>query len=185
LADKTWTGRTAVVIGSGPSLTAEDCELVRLSGNPVIVTNTTFRACPWADAVFAFDSKWWKMYHREVFATFAGRKISSSPLAVKYGVEVIPRRHQNSGVCATAWAMDQGAARVVLLGFDCSHGLNGETHWHGSHPTELNNTTSIFDWPRQFAALAKQAAKKGIEIVNASRETALTCFPRVELESVL
>ena len=180
-----WSGKRAIVIGSGPSLTAEDCELVRASGHPVVVTNTTFRACPWADALFAFDAKWWQVYQEEVFATFAGRKVSSSHLAGKYDVEIIPRRHRNSGAAAVGLAMDYGAERVVLLGFDLQVGPNGESHWHGDHIHGLGNTQSIGDWPRHFKILAKHAEKKGVEIVNASRRTALQAFPLVTLEDVL
>lgn len=180
-----WSGKTAVVIGSGPSLTAEDCELVRASGHPVVVTNTTFRLCQWADALFAFDARWWKLYHEEVFAVFAGRKVSSSQIAGKYDVEIIMRRYRNSGVAAAGLAMDYGAERVVLLGFDMQAGPNGEAHWHGAHPVELDNASSMGDWPRHFEILAKHAKKKGVEILNASRRTALVGFPRVELEAVL
>jgi hypothetical protein len=141
--------------------------------------------CPWAAALFGFDAKWWQIYHEEVFATFAGRKLSSSHLAGKYGVEVIPRRYRNSGAAAVAWAMDQGAARVVLLGFDCATGPNGETHHHDAHPPELRNATSLGEWPAQFAQLAKAAAKRKIEIVNASRRTALQMFPLFALEDAL
>lgn len=178
-------GLTWIVAASGPSLTAEDCALVRASGHPVIVTNTTFRMCPWAAALFGFDAKWWQIYHKEVFATFAGRKVSSSQLAAKYGVEIIPRRYRNSGAGAAAWAMDQGPARIVLLGFDCAPRPNGETHHHGDHPPGLRNASSVGEWAAQFKLLAKDAAKRDIEIVNASRASALTCFPVVELSNAL
>ncbi len=178
-------GLTWVVIASGPSLTAEDCELVRKSGQQVIVTNTTFRLCPWADALFAFDARWWKIYGGEVAQTFSGRKVSSSQLAGKYGAEVIMRRYRNSGASAIALAMDYDAARIVLLGFDMQAGPNGEAHWHGSHPAELSNAESIRDWPRHFDLLAKHAAKRNVEILNASRVSALTCFPIVELSNAL
>ena len=67
-----WRGRTVVCIASGPSLTAEDCELVRESGCPVIVTNTTFRLCPWADMLYAFDRPWWNHY-KLIGCYFTGR----------------------------------------------------------------------------------------------------------------
>ncbi len=178
-------GLTWVVIASGPSLRAEDCELVRTSGYQVIVTNTTFRLCPWADALFAFDARWWKIYGDEVTRTFAGRKVSSSQLAGKYGAEVIMRRYRNSGASAIALAMDYDAARVVLLGFDMQLGPNGEAHWHDAHPEELSNAESISDWPRHFDLVAKHAAKREIEILNASRTSTLTAFPRVALEDAL
>lgn len=177
-----WQGRTAVCIASGPSLTVEDCERVR--GLPAIVTNTTFRLCLWADALFGFDLKWWRMYIDEVRATFHGKRYTASMLAAaKFGAEYYggPR---NSGACALAVAMSVGAKRVVLLGYDAALD-HGRTHWHGDHPAGLENAGTVSLWPDHFRVLAKRAERKGIEVLNASRRTALTCFPRVELEAVL
>src|SRR5262245_15095240 len=67
-----WAGKTVVCIASGPSLIAEDCAKVKASGHPTIVTNTTFRMCPWAHVLFGFDSKWWLEYIAEVERTFHG-----------------------------------------------------------------------------------------------------------------
>lgn len=181
-----WSGRTVVCIASGPSLTPEDCELVQQTGHPTIVTNTTFRSCLWAHALFAFDLRWWRKYHEEVRDTFHGRRLSASEVAANYGAEVVYGRYRalrNSGACAVEWAIQQGAAKIVLLAFDAMLGENGETHHHGGHPKGLRNAESIEDWPRQFATLAKYG--RGIEIVNASRKTSLKCFPRNSLESCL
>lgn len=185
-----WSGRTAVCIASGPSLTSGDCELVRRASMPTIVTNTAFRWCPWADALFAFDLKWWRLYHEEVTAQFGGRRLSASAVAANYGAELVCgpahyRLYRNSGACAVAWAMDQGASSVVLLGYDAMLGDDGKTHCHGDHPKELENASSIADWDRQFARLARDATTRGVSVVNASRRTALTCFEREPLESAL
>ena len=77
-----------------------------------------------------------------------------------------------------------GAARIVLLGYDAEF-TDGRKHWHDDHPPELENATSVADWPRLFGILARRAQRSGVQIVNASRATALECFPRVELEAAL
>lgn len=183
-----WRGSTVVCIASGPSLTAEDCELVRASGHTTIVTNTTFRACPWAHGLYAFDSKWWRLYIEEIRSTFAGILFTQS-LSARKGVICVAaeprfRNFGNSGACAISLAIVAGATRVVMLGYDC--GLTGgRSHHHGDHPTELNNCGSIGRWPIQFARLARYAQSRRAVVLNASRETALTCFPRVALEQAL
>lgn len=179
-----WDGRTVVCIASGPSLTREDCELVRESGYPTIVTNTTFRMCPWANILFGFDARWWKHYRDEV-ASFRGERLSSSMVAVNYGATVVSLGYRNSGACAVALAMSRGASRVVMLAYDADLGPDGETHHHGSHPPELSNAESMGDWPEQFLRLAKVARRRGVTILNASRRTSLTCFPLVALEDAL
>ncbi len=51
-----WRGRTVACFASGPSLTIEDCVSARDAGCPTIVSNTTYRLTPWADALYAHDA---------------------------------------------------------------------------------------------------------------------------------
>lgn len=183
-----WRGRTVVCIASGPSLTAEDCAAVRESGHPTIVTNTTFRLCPWADALYGFDPAWWNLYIAEVRATFAGR-LFTQYLHPRRGVEcarLSPKfwSFGNSGACAGALAIAAGSRRIVLLAYDCGF-TAGRSHHHGDHPPELRNCDTLPRWPGQFARLAGWSARRGAVIVNASRVSALDCFPRLPLEQAL
>lgn len=180
-------GRIVFCLASGPSLTAEDCELVRASGLPTLVTNTTFRMCPWATALVAADSKWWKMYVAEVDSVFGGQKVKcgggrhyaqSTQAISKY------RSYGNSGTAAISLAVFAGASRVILLGCDAQFS-GGKTHWHGDHPAELSNAKTVGNWPAKFENVARYAIRRGVPVLNASRETALACFPRVALEEVL
>jgi len=184
-----WSGRTVVCIASGPSLTAEDVETVRESKHPVIVTNTTFRLTPWADVVFGMDMAWWKMYGKEVAEVCAGRRMSTSHAARAYGAESLWQtpwfpQAMNSGAASVGLAMASGAAKIVLLGFDCQK-TGGKTHHHGDHPKGLGNGASLKKWPKHFETLAKDAQKRDCIIVNATRETALRCFERVPLQLAL
>ena len=173
----------AVCLASGPSLTQEDVETVRQWRGPgriVVVANTTFRAAPWADALFAMDSKWWRFYGDEVNKVFKGQRFTTSSLALTYGAKRLKGQitaWRNSGACAIAVAEMLGAERIALLGYDCQHD-EGRTHWHGSHPEGLGDARTVNLWPRKFEALAK-ALK--VPVVNCSRRTALTCFQRGEL----
>lgn len=178
-----WRGKTVACLASGPSLTAEDCARVRHW--PTVVTNSTFRLCPWADALYWFDTDWWKVYAGEVRETFTGRVYTQS-LASRKGVDclrALPRFRSfgNSGASAVAMAVALGASRVVLLGYDC--GLTGgRTHHHGDHPEPLRNCTRPERWVLQFERLSRWSRTP---IVNASRETTLTCFPRAVLDDLL
>jgi hypothetical protein len=184
-----WTGETVVCIASGPSLTADDCAAARASGARVIVTNTTFRDCPWADALFAFDADWWRHYIAEVRTTFAGRLFCQSSSSPRKGVEwpgLDPRYRSfgNSGACAVALAVAAGARDIVLIGYDCQM-TGGASHHHGDHPAPLRNCDTLPRWHRQFARLAAWTGARGARVVNASRETALECFPRSALAGAL
>jgi hypothetical protein len=184
-----WRGRTVVCIASGPSLTPADCELVRVSGHIVMVTNTTFRACPWADALYVFDPLWWKVHIAEVRETFHGLLITQS-LTARKGVicaQLDPkfRSFGNAGACAVSMAICAGSRRVILLAYDCGLGPNGETHHHGDHADGLRNCDTMPRWPHQFERLARYATGRGAIVLNASRVSSLSCFPRVALEESL
>jgi hypothetical protein len=185
-----FAGKTVVCIASGPSLTEYDCNLVRFSGFFTIVTNTTFRLCPWADILFAFDAKWWKLYHDEVVSQFSGRKLTyAQSVTYEYrDVETLNNQKWfnnfgNSGACAIGLAIAGKAQRIILLGYDCQ--VNGKSHWHGDHPQGFSNMASMKRWPAQFKSVAIDAEHAGVEIINASRDTALKCFKRSKLEQVI
>ena len=135
---------------------------------------------PWADALFAMDRAWWKQYGSEARG-FSGERLSmrlnphgARPAGVAdYG---------NSGAGSIALAALRGATRVLLLGFDVQYS-GGRRHWHGDHPRTLGNAGSIATWPAHFERVA--ATHPGLEIINCSRETALTCFTRSRLEGAL
>jgi len=176
-----------VCIASGSSLTPEDAELVHAwrdqhpAQRKVIVTNTTYQLCPWADALYAMDAPWWKKYFKDVQKSFYGRLFSIGNSID--GVE--PARietYQNSGAGALALAARLGAKKVLLLGYDCQH-TGGKKHWHGDHPKGLGNAGKVKNWPAQFELLAKKITH--INVLNCSRSTALTAFPLMELEQAL
>ena len=181
-----WSGYSVFCLASGPSLTAEDVELVRkwreLSDERrVIVTNTTVQLAPWADALFAHDSKWWRHY---ADLDFKGERLSLSSAAKTWGASVLKPpfiSYKNSGADAASLALHRNAERVYLLGYDCQF-TGGKTHWHGSHPQGLHDATSLHRWEGQFARLSNVSAGR---IINCSRVTALKCFPRQRLEDVL
>ncbi len=176
----------AVCIASGPSLTPEDCEQVRQwrdqgQARAAVCTNTTFRLTPWADVLWAMDRAWWDVYHREAKREFKGELWT---LAANFHRIPVARidSYRNSGGGAIALAISRGARRVILLGYDMQK-TGGKAHWHGDHPPQLKNAGRIDEWPAQFEKLRQD--HPGVEIINCSRATALTCFERRTLEDVL
>ncbi len=128
------------------------------------------------------DRNWWEKYIERAKAEFHGLRFS--PLTGIAGVRRIKFTHyQNSGVGAISLATYWGAKRVILLGYDCQK-TGGKSHWHGDHPKGLGNAGSLGTWPGQFAKLATDLDNR-VEIINCSRETALTMFERRPLDEVL
>lgn len=89
----------------------------------------------------------------------------------------------NSGAGAVALAALRGAGRVVLLGYDCQT-TRGRKHWHPDHPSVLGNAGSLPKWAEQFRQLMRAVAGE-VDVINATRETALQCFPRAKLEDLM
>lgn len=90
---------------------------------------------------------------------------------------------RNSGAAAIVYAITHLKAReVLLLGYDCSF-WHGKKHWHADHPKGLGNAGTIGNWPEGFKKLAHTYPNKAI--INCSRRTALTMFPRDRLENRL
>jgi hypothetical protein len=145
----------------------------------VIAVSDVYRLAPWADALVSQDGAWWKHHTPE----FAGRKFGGPRTELK-GIERVEpggiiASSTNSGLLACHVAMTVfHAKRILLLGVD----MRG-THFFGPHPKPLNNTSE----PR-FDLMKKQFAKwshRGVEVLNCTPGSGLTCFPSADLETVL
>lgn len=182
-----WPGATVAILASGPSMSREAAEQVRAAGLPAIAINNTFQLAPWAAMLYAADPEWW---HRMPAAhDFAGLKVSVWPVKGVScvtvtgldGIDMTPgcvRTGGNSGYQALQLAMQGGARRVLLLGFDM-HG----THWHGPHVGGLRNTEQhTFDkWVRRFDAAAPEIAALGVDVVNCCADSAISGFRKASL----
>jgi hypothetical protein len=95
----------------------------------------------------------------------------------------IIRTGGNSGYQAVNLAWLFGASRIVLLGFDMG-ATGGRLHWHKDHGGKLHNPVpaKFKNWLRAFNLMASSCS---VPIINCSRQTALTCFPRMDLDEGL
>lgn len=219
--DPEWIGRTAVCIASGPSLTMADVNKIRgwrsRDGCRVIVINDNYTICPWADALYFADFRWWE-HHRDkpFFRDFHGRKISIENGAGRFAQDctVLKNMSQvggtmgklstdpegiftgaNSGYQAINVAVLYGARRIILLGYDMKakempidepgkSGVRLSHHWFGEHPWPADAHSYVY-FREEFKRMATTAKLNGIEILNATPNSALECFPMVALDEVI
>lgn len=167
----------------------------RLSGSRVVAVNAAGYDVPFADALFFFDTRF-AFEHRQLIESFKGEVVSASD-AVPFGrVRFIDfrlrlalgrgspvKRGRTSGHCAVCWAISEGAARVVLLGFDCKITV-GRTHYHDLY-TEENADIYADDFAPAWAGYRDEAQAIGCEIVNAGPDSALLEFPFVSIDEIL
>lgn len=87
----------------------------------------------------------------------------------------------NSGFHAINLALQWGALKIVLVGFDYT--LARGVHWHGRHGGRLNNPTEFITrkWRQRLDAAAPTFAERGIEVINASPHSTLTAYPKLNL----
>lgn len=198
-----WRGQTVVILGGGPSLTQAQIEACRGRAR-VIAINTAYLAAPWADLLYFCDSKWWSWHQARLpFRTFAGivaaldselrDKPECASIRFLQNMGAGPGLYdqpdgvfngRNSGYQAINLAAHARPRRLILLGFDM-RAIDSRTHWHDEHkvkdPISVYTDTMLPNFPTLVAPLAQ----RGIEIVNATPGSALTCFPMQPLEVAL
>lgn len=200
---QTWTGLTVAIIASGPSLKAQD--VAKLKGVcRVIAINDNFKLCPWADILYAADKQWWE--HHSFVKSFAGERWTQSlgqrdwPQSAKSnGLRVAKciredtrfsfaantlHTGRHSGFQAINLAILKGAERVLLLGFDYAI-IHGQKHWFGDHPGALNKISPYGLFSASLTSASIDLADKGVEIINCSTSSALTCFRKASLADIL
>lgn len=195
-----WAGETAVILATGPSLTPDDVEFCRSKAKVLAIKEAVLLA-PWADALYAADSKWWRHFGDAL--TFTGPKYSienhdgarHAKWAIvlrntgELGLEIDPtglRTGRNSGYQAINLAVHLGAKKIVLLGYDMQD-TGGKRNWFPPRPPSYSqgvvpwHSNIVHCWPSIVAPLQTL----GIAVINATRTTALDVFPQMALEEAL
>lgn len=177
----------------------------KLSKRQLVVTNMAAAFFPQAAVHCTIDGGWWSA-HPEMAREFSGLRcvavehLSRLPHTrqrgqhdeiffdrVKGAFCLNPRGLAGSfsGHAAINLAYHLGAREIVLLGFD-GYRAGAPLHWYGSRVAEESETGPQFDgYARQMGALADAGQKAGVEILNASPGSKLSCFARVKLEVLL
>jgi hypothetical protein len=173
----------------------------------VIAINDAYRLAPWADVLYAADANWWKLHHG--VPSFAGDKyMTASPTedGKRIVIPGVKRLHPggykglshkadrlnlglaggcNSGYQAINLAVLFGAKRILLLGYDMQRDAKRRAHFFGKHGGDLCNASPYELMAKSFLDLIDPLKKLGVEVINCTRETALTCFERQPLEMAL
>ncbi|WLB14817.1 hypothetical protein QIH87_49760 (plasmid) [Bradyrhizobium elkanii] len=194
-----WNGRAVAIIASGPSAKKANVGLLR-GLMPVIAIKKSVELAPWADVVYGCDHHWWRdvrglmnfkglklAYDRHVCGDEYGiRKVEIPDIycnKLLFGKVGTVGAAGNSGFQALNLAVQFGASRILLVGFD----MNGE-HWYGrngwafaSNPTEDN----FRRWRAAFDGAASDLSELGIDVINASPGSSLKAFRKMSVEQAL
>lgn len=214
--DQSWwpdlSNETVAILASGPSITREQCEVVRSRGWYAIAINETWRLAPWAKMLYGCDWEWWKHREPEPEKYRGVRVVGNMPVASKNQPYLPPEmKHQadrlhhapvraginkllwygdllgagsNSAFQAVNLAVRCGAKRLVLLGVDC-HSPN--KHWHENHTftgAAIQKERVMTTWLRAWQLARDDFNKRGIKCFNCSPKSAVDAFKKVSVENV-
>lgn len=189
-----------VVAAPGPGLTPRVAEACR--GYTALVIKQAYRLLPWAGVMYGCDAKFWKRengcpdYQGERWSSHNDGSDNKQAVARDYGVKLVAGKPgsqfsldpnfilygNNSGFQAINLTLLFGATRIVLVGFDMRQ-VDGQRYFDKPHPTQ---STAV--GYGKFAEIFAYAARKlppTIRIVNATPNSALTCWPMVDLDDAL
>lgn len=203
-----WAGQAAVIVGTGPSATAEPLEQMRGLCRFVVI-KSSWELAPWADVLYGIDLGWW--IANQGVAQFKGLKVSPSPTVCKAfkgvrQVKLRPRAHilidqydehgllilgcglrsggGHSGFQAINLAVQFGAKRIVLVGFDMT--LAHGAHWHQEgRGVARADAGRIATWREEMDACAPLFESLGVTVINAAMESALTQYQKLPLTEAI
>ena len=207
-------GETAIIVGTGPSLTPEVIQTaakaqkegkVRLFG-----MNMAFSVLD-LDLLHGCNIAFWDHYWPEVKDLRCHKWTTRPELKGKYsGLNYIQERwedclstdpsyitaHHGSSAQAMGLAYHYGIKTMLLVGFDMRfpgkvnrHHYNESRHFHDETPLTSQH------WPmtgpngeldgliREFVTINPE--RLGIEIINCTPGSAMTCFPMMDLDKAL
>jgi hypothetical protein len=195
-----WRGECVAIIAGGPSAKTAGVEKLRNRIN-VICINDAYRLAPWGDVLYSCDPLWWQ--HHKGVPTFQGLKLTwDATVASQYKLHkiTIEKPESNellverpsyigaggaSGFQGFNIAVQFGGTGIALIGCDCT--VEYGEHWFGRHPVPLNNPlrSQANRWKLAFEGAAPRCKVLGIDVVNCSPISTLTCYPKVTIDQML
>jgi hypothetical protein len=198
-----WSGQTAAIIGTGPSAGKVNYLEIAKSGSKVIAIKSSWRLAAWSDVLYGIDKGWW--IANLGAPQFTGLKVSPSPSVCRvFGARLVTLKTTDriltgevgrlgcglrtgggfSGFQAINLAVQFGAKRIILIGFDMN--LSNGAHWskdvRGVAKPLAERTES---WRKSLDAAVTQFDELGVEVINCSSASSLMAYPKMSIEEAL
>lgn len=173
----------------------------------IIGVNMAYKIGTWIDMIIFGDSGFY-LKERTELCKFPGIKVSCHPDSrneswIKYvgrdsshirGISTQSNAiswNSNTGAAAISLAVHTGAKRIILLGFDMNIDGQNMQHWHnlyGKGPVDDDRRRQRLPFGRHmlgFPTIEEDARRLGVEIINASPDSAIKCFPKMTVKEFL
>ena len=210
IADNRWWHDDVFILGGGPSLNDVNFDLIK--GKHVIGVNNAYgdrisdnngklieyKCRDWVDICFFGDGRWFD-WHEVWLRKFKGQIFSCATRArhleriiyvqrgKSLGIEAKTNAiawNRSSGAAAISLAYHFGAKRIILLGFDMRM-IDGKGNWHTDHKTSRKDASVYRRFKEVFKHIKEDADKLGVEVLNATPDSAIIDFKFVKLEDVI
>lgn len=200
-------------MGGGPSLSGFDAGILRGRGRVIAINEAGLTLAPWGDVHFFPDARWleWNFDRIELFRgryrvtrqdpTIRNRACSPKlksridkalpDLDIKFveqerRVVLSARSNKVAGVDGGGGAINMaylfGVKRIVLLGFD----MRPNGNWHTDNPHKKRAPPGSYQrFAYSIGRMVPLLEKHGVEVLNAGPDSALECFPKIQLEEIL
>ena len=201
--------KTAIIIGTGPSLTKNDIfyiNWIKAQGKAMLFGGN--------NTIFDFDldchnacNYQWHDYYAEKIKDYPCDKWTTRPEVSKKfpWIRYIEERwepglsrdksyicaHHGTGPQTVGLAYHYGCTRLLLVGWDMRH--KGRRHYFGSdgeYPPSMQHWTRNLGPDGELTGLIKEMATikpedYGIDIINCTPDSAMTCFPMGDLRDYI
>jgi hypothetical protein len=199
--------RTIGIVASGPSAAPDDARKLQSICDETIAVNDSYRlflpgSC---DHLYSCDYRWAKHHCSTVAQDFEGiwwtqnvqwevdpaqwgiRQLESEDKLGLSRVDGVIHRGGNSGYQSIGLAYQllrqratdpDNVGRIILIGFDMQMAGN-QRHWFGNHPQPFNAASNYGNFITSFETIHDIY---GLEIINATRTTALKHFTCMDLD---
>lgn len=176
----------------------------------VIGVNAAYKLGDWIDMIVFGDKKWYLENQKEL-ARFPNLKVSchghihtkkcqaegikyvAKDTSVVWGLSSRPGYigwNGHSGALAINMAINAGARRVILLGYDMKLNESNKQHWHAlyrsAERTDFDPRRLPFErHMNSFPQIAIDAKRMGVEIINANPDSAIEEFKKIDIHELL
>lgn len=196
-----WEGGPAFILGGGASLTGFDASILRGKGRIIAIKEAGLTMAPGADVLYWAD-KWWLegrpgfegnlsrlRLHKGKYKVCrfepkdsGGHDIKVLPQDKKVALSTDPTKLAglDAGAACINLAYLFGASSIVLLGFDMQGG-----NWDGRPRKAETNDRYRKRFMPMIEKMAGPLRAAGVDILNATPDSALDCFPKVPLAEIL
>ncbi len=190
------------IIGGGYSIKLLDLSV--LAGQKIIVINDGYEIVPNITAIYWCDPSWADSRYKDLEKLPCNLKFTKAKHGdiningpydstvlnhtgdYGYDPEKSAVRGNNGGSQVLNLVFNMRPKRIFLLGYDMKR-INNKTHYHNKH--QLIVTDDIYKnlFIPSIHSMAEEFKKipNSPEIINCSVDSALTCFPRYNLETYI